>query len=62
MKMIEPLPELKKKIEDWVKTKISESVAKAKSLNSSEEAVGKSAEWNQLYPDTFLSPWEPTSL
>lgn len=44
MKMIEPLPELKKKIEDWVKTKISESVAKAKSLNSSEEAVGKSAE------------------
>lgn len=44
MKMIEPLPELKKKIEDWVKTKISESVVKAKSQNLSEEAAGKSAE------------------
>jgi hypothetical protein len=44
MKMIEPLPELKKKIEDWVKTKISEGAAKAKSQNSSEEPVGKSEE------------------
>ena len=44
MKMIEPLPELKKKIEDWVKTKISEGAAKAKSQNSSEESVGKSEE------------------
>lgn len=41
MKMIEPLPELKKKIEDWVKTKISEGAAKAKSQNTSEEPVGK---------------------
>ena len=45
MKMIEPLPELKKKIEDWVKTKISESVVNAKSQNLSEDAAGKSVEW-----------------
>ena len=44
MKMIEPLPELKKQIEDWVKTKVSESVAKAKAQSTSEGPVGKSEE------------------